>query len=192
MRMLLFAIWISVSVVGSLNAQCELSADYANDAVVIENDLKVTLATTNRVYRPGDVVRFCLIVQNLGPETVHINWGTDPQDGIFVLDSSCESIDQGDCLLNSPFIHPQVWYFFSTGTTLDPGECRIWEHTWTTTGLPTPGGNYVVLGGMYEPRSQRPWGEFHVPTTPVRLELTIDGRVPTENATWSRIKALYS
>lgn len=175
-----------------MRPQCDLPADYANAAAVTENNLKVTFATDKRVYRPGDVVRFYLIVQNLGPETVYFNWGADPQDGIFVLDDSCESIDQGDCLANSPFSHPYIWYFFSAGTTLDPDECRIWERTWTTTGLPTPGGNYKVLGGMFEPRSYRPWGWFRVPTSPVRLELTIDGRVPTENATWSRIKALYS
>ena len=192
--MKIFGMLIAFSLlfVGSSSAQCDLPADYSNFAIVTEGDLQVTFATDKRTYRPGDVVRFHLIVQNLGTATFYINWGTDPQDGIFVMADSCEAVDQGDCFANSVFHHPFLVFFFSGGTRLDPDKCRISERTWNTASLSTPGGIFSVLGGMFEPYAGLTSGEFRVPTSGVRLQLTIDGRVPTEHTTWSRIKALYS
>jgi len=172
-------------------AQCELPAEFSNFAVVTEGDLEVTLATDRLTYTPGDIVSFYLIVHNLGTSVFSINWGIDPQDGIFVMPDTCTAVDQGDCFDNNVFYHPQVVYFYSPGTTLDPGECRIWEREWDTGTQSPDDGTYNVLGGMIEPCFCPTIGAFHVPTSGVLLQLTIGGTVPADETTWGGIKALY-
>jgi hypothetical protein len=171
-------------------AQCELPATFANFSVVNENDLKISFATDKTSYVLGETVQFYFIVENVGVSTFSINWGMDPQDCIIVLPLSCTSLTQ-DCYDDSPFHHPGFVYFYSSGTTLEPGECRIWARSWDTAERPATLATYNVLGGMFEPTFDGTIGTFHVPTVPILLNITIDDAVPAEGSTWGSIKELF-
>ncbi len=171
-------------------AQCELPTGFANSAVVNEGDLNVTFATDKVVYAAGETVQFYFIVENVGASTFSINWNIDPQDAIFVMPLSCTSLNQ-TCYDNAVFIHPPIVYFYSAGTTLAPGECRIWARAWDTAVIPAAAGTYNVLGGMFEPTFDPAIGIFHVPSAGILLNLTIEGTVPVEGGTWGKIKAIY-
>ncbi|MDI6809053.1 MAG: hypothetical protein QME66_08755 [Candidatus Eisenbacteria bacterium] len=172
-------------------AQCELPAGFSNSAVVTEGDLEVTFATDRLTYAPGDIVSFCLIVHNLGTSVFSINWGIDPQDGIFVMPDTCTAVDQGRCFGGNVFHHPGIVYFYSAGTTLGPGECRAWERTWDTGIQSAEYGTYNVLGGMFEACFCQTVGTFHVLTGGVLLRRIIEGSVSAGESTWGKIKALY-
>ena len=189
MRLLAILAILSMLATGVM-AQCDLPTGFTNFDVAYENDLKITFATDKMSYATGETVQFYFIVQNLGTSIFSINWGSDPQDGIFVLPVSCTSLTQ-TCFENSPFHHPEIVYYFSGGTTLDPGECRIWERSWDTSIYPATPATYNVLGGMWQPMYDDNVGLFHVPTTPILLTIAIDSSIPTEKSTWGQIKELY-
>ena len=187
---LLAALAILVLSGSGVMAQCELPANFSNFDVVYEGDLRVTFATDKPLYVPGETVQFYFIVENVGSTTFSINWGIDPQDGIFVMPLSCTSLNQA-CYEDAVFYHPGIVYFYSSGTTLDPGECRIWARSWDTNQIPAAPGTYNVLAGMCQPTYDANVVFFHVPTTGILLNLTIDGAVPTDGDTWGKVKALY-
>ena len=189
MRLLVTFCILSLIGFGAM-AQCELPAGFANFGVVSDGDLNVTFATDKLLYGPGETVQFYFIVENVGPSTFFINWGIDPQDCFFIMPLSCTSVNQA-CYEASVFHHPGLVYFYSSGTTLDPGECRIWARSWDTNQEPAEAGTYNVLGGMCEPTYDSNVVFFHVPTSGILLNLTIDGTVPVGEGTWGQIKALY-
>jgi hypothetical protein len=188
------ALFLAVVVQTASAQDCDLPANYTNRVTVMEGDMRVAYATDRSLYAPTEVVSFYLVVQNLGTTPFYVNWGIDPQDGHFILRPPFESLEEcctTNELLeqNALWYHPDFVYFYSQGTTLSPGQCRVWQRSidldWVT---PVPE-TYTVLGGMFH--SQLFYGDFVVPTGGARLHITIDNPIPTEDTTWGRVKALY-
>jgi hypothetical protein len=140
------------------------------------------------------VAEFYLVVENIGTETFSMNWGIDPQNGFFVMPDTCTSINQPGCYTAALYYYPTTIYFYSDGTTLEPGECRVWTETWDILnwgGGPPPLGNYNVLGGMFQADPYSPPGEFVLPVGGAPLTITIDWAIPANEATWGQVKTLY-
>lgn len=180
---------------------CEVPEGYVNQVIVDDGTMRVRYATDKASYGPTDDVHLYLVVQNLGETAFYLNDGTDPQDGHFILRPPFETWET--CCV--PFAnrestvllyHPSVLYFFSMGTTLQPGQCRVWEQTlpleWATDGVP---GTYAVLGGMlhhaWDVSSNTYEPELVVPAGGAELHIQITGPVAVENHTWGHVKALY-
>jgi hypothetical protein len=176
---------------------CDIPEGYTNQVIVVESDtLVVGFATDKEVYSNLDTVNFYLVVQNVGSDECFINWSMDPQNAVFVLPTSCDSVYAPDCYTGaSVFYYPTIIYFMSSGTRLQPGECRVWENTWDIDvwdeGAP-PDAIYNVFGGMFHPiYGMFPDEGFRVPRGGARLTITIDSTVPVEQGSWGRIKAMY-
>jgi hypothetical protein len=193
MKHLLTLFFILVSSTAFAQDPCDIPDTYTNQVTVVENDLRVGFATDKASYIPSEVVQFYLVVENVGSQTFSINWGIDPQDGVFVLPTSCTALAYPGCFVDEAvYYQPTVIYYYSAGTTLEPGECRIWTHVWDPAVYGAhPAGTYNVLGGMYEAMPLSPPGAFRVPTGGVLLSLTIESAIPTKNRTWGEIKVLY-
>jgi len=172
--------------------ECNMPSTYTNVAVVTEGDITVTFASDKASYNTGETVQFYLIVKNDGASQWYLNWLIDPQDGIFVMPPTCTSIEPvADCFENAVFVHPGIIYFYSAGTTLDPGKCRVWERQWDTNLFPTAPGMYHVLGGMFEQTLDATVGHFVMPTGGALLNVTIEGAVGAESASWGAVKTVY-
>jgi hypothetical protein len=181
---------------------CLTPPGYANHVVVEDGDLRIRYATDRFSYGPADNVSFHLVVENIGATTVSINWGIDPQDGHFILRPPFDSLEDccstdADLEANVLFYLPNVLYFFSAGTTLAPGQCRVWQRTidleWATNVVP---GTYAVLGGMLQLVASAIPGasynmDFIAPSGGAKLTIDITGPVPTAATTWGRVKSLY-
>jgi hypothetical protein len=183
---------------GSATAQtCDIPDGYANQVLVVESDtLLVGFATDQEVYSPFDTVNFYLVVQNIGSNEFYINWNIDPQNGIFVLPTSCDSVYTPDCYVSAAaFFFPEAVYFMSAGTRLQPGECRVWQNSWdiaTWGDGPPPDGTYNVFGGMFHPIYDIfPDEGFRVPRGGARLTIQIDSTIPVERGSWGQVKAMY-
>lgn len=183
------AVWPSAAV----PQDCDIPSSYANPVLVDEGTLRIRYATDKTVYAPTETIHFYLVVQNLGEAPFYINWGVDPQDGHYILRPPYVTLDEccatdEDRWANTLWYLPDFWYFFSQGTTLQPGECRVWQRTidlnWTENPVP---GTYRVLGGMFNAGVY----EFVVPQDGVALDIAIAIPVSTEPTTWGRVKALY-
>jgi hypothetical protein len=115
--------------------------------------------------------------------------------GVFVLPTSCDSVAQPDCDTDDAvFYHPTVVYFYSSGTRLQPGACRVWQVSWpiATWGEQPLDGTYKVFGGMFKPDwTVSPPGAFVVPRGGALLTIQINSSVPVEEGSWGRIKGLY-
>lgn len=201
MRAFSTIVLVSLLLAAGARAQdCSIPPAYLNQAsVVTSNNLWVGFATDKHNYMLGDTARFYLVVKNIGTETFDIWWGTDPMDGVFVLPEGCTDINQPGCIPEEDypvFSWPWVIYMYSDGTTLLPGQCRVWHDAYwpiaTWQGGAEPG-TYSVLGGMYKPPyfSIHPHGEFVVPPGGVLLSLTILDPTATRSATWGAIKGFY-
>jgi len=173
---------------------CDVPAGYANVAYVQEGDIRVGFATDKLTYKPGEPIHYYLVVQNLGAAQWSVNWGVDPQNVFFVTEDSYNSIDDPGFWDNAAYIYPSVIYYFSVGTTLDPGQCRIWDETTLyPIEYPTPAnGQYHVFGGMasvtFTDVATIAW---EMPSTGIMLTINVDSSVAAEETTWGRIKALY-
>jgi len=176
---------------------CDIPEGFTNQVVVVESDtLVVGFATDRQVYSHADTVNFYLVVQNTGSDECYINWSIDPQNAVFVLPTSCDSVYTPDCYTSaSVFFYPQAVYFYSSGTTLQPGECRVWQNSWeiaTWGDGPPADGIYNVFGGMFYPiYGIFPDEGFRVPRGGAALTIEIDSTVPVEEGSWGRIKVLY-
>jgi len=176
---------------------CDVPEEYENQVVVVESDtLVVGFATDKEVYSQLHTVYFYLVVQNIGSDECYMNWSIDPQNAVFVLPTDCDSVYKPDCYVSaSVFFYPDYVYFASSGTTLQPGECRIWENEWDIDVWgegPPPDGIYKVFGGMFHPIYEMfPDEGFRVPRGGARLTIEIDSTVPVERGTWGRIKSMY-
>jgi hypothetical protein len=175
---------------------CDIPESYANQVVVVESDtLVVGFATDKHVYSPSDTASFYLVVTNAGSDEFFINWSMDPQNAVFVHPTTCDSVYRPDCYASSIFYYPTFIYFMSSGTRLQPGECRVWEVSWDIDDWdeePPADGIYNVFGGMFRPFYDiAPDEGFQVPRGGARLTIQIDSAVPVELGSWGRIKALY-
>lgn len=156
----------------------------------------IGFATDLEVYPPFGYAQFYLVIENTGTETFYLNWGIDPQNGFFVLPDTCTSVNQPGCYDVKLYYYPTILYYYSDGTTLEPGECRVWTETWDILnwgGAPPPLGDYTVLGGMFEPDVTPPYGvgEFVLPVGGAPLTITIDWAIPVDEKTWGQVKTLY-
>ena len=177
---------------------CDIPPQFVNKVTVVLDTLSVGFATNKELYSPTETVEFYLVVKNIGTQTFHLNWGVDPQDGFFVLPDTCPLVDWPGCLDDPVFYFPQVIYFYSPGTTLAPGECRVWTESWDIpkeNPVPPPDGIYNAFGGMCKVSfTNRITAEYVVPADGAMLNLTIDSTVtgiPDHTGTWGRVKALY-
>jgi hypothetical protein len=176
---------------------CDIPLNFTNQVTIVESDMWIGFATDKHDYSFSDTVQFYLVVKNIGTELFYINWGIDPQDGLFVLPLGCTSVQQVGCFDHAAFYYPGILYYYSAGTTLNPGECRIWTEMWDIDRSQTPeSGTYTILGGMFEatPATEE-LGQFVVPVGGAQLTVTIGG-VATgvrdeTHSTWGMIKALY-
>jgi len=194
MKKLLLIFVILVWAVPAAAGPCDIPIGYANVVVVEEADMLISFATDKDIYGPYETALFYLVVENIGTETFYMNWNIDPQDGVFVLPDSCTSVNQTGCYAAAAFYHPTILYYYSAGTTLEPGECRIWTRTWdigTWGGGPPPVGNYRVLGGMFEADPVTPPGNFVLPAGGATLSIAIDYAIPTNASTWGQVKSMY-
>lgn len=174
---------------------CDVPVTYANVAVVEEAGMLISFATDKDVYGPFETVQFYLVVKNIGTETFYMNWSIDPQNGIFVLPNQCNSVNQPGCYASAEFYHPTVLYYYSAGTTLEPGACRVWTNSWnvaTWGGGPPPVGSYNVLGGMFQADPVTPPGQFVLPTGGVKVTIAIDYAIPVGYGTWGHVKSMYN
>ena len=173
---------------------CDVPITYTNVVTVQESDMLVSFAADKDVYGPFETVQFYLVVKNVGTETFYMNWDIDPQNGVFVLPDECDSVNQPGCYTAAAFYYPTVLYYYSAGTTLNPGECRIWTNSWdigTWGGGPPPVGNYNVLGGMFQADPLAPPGEFVLPVGGAVLNVAIDYAIPVSHSTWGHVKTMY-
>ncbi len=176
---------------------CDIPDGYANRVLVVESDtLLVGFATEREVYSPLETVNFYLVVQNTGSAECFINWSIDPQNAIFVLPTSCDSVYTPDCYTSaSVFFYPEAVYFYSDGTRLQPGECRVWQNSWDIDVWgdgPPADGTYNVFGGMFHPIYDIfPDEGFRVPRGGARLTIQIDSSVPVVEKSWGEMKAFY-
>ncbi len=185
----------------ALTQNCDIPPTYPNQVVVDDGTMRVRYATDKTVYAPTEVISFYLVVQNLGATTFYMNWGIDPQDGHFILRPPFESWEEC-CATEESFdanvllYLPTFIYFFSPGTTLAPGQCRVWQRTINLNWAPNPpAGVYAVLGGMFHVAFDWAGGQwnqnFVVPAGGAKLHITIGEPVDVEPSTWGRVKALY-
>lgn len=172
--------------------ECDLPSGYTNYATATEGDITVTFASDKTSYNVGETVHFYLIVKNNGASQWYLNWGVDPQDGIFALPPPCTSIAPiATCFDNAVFVHPGIVYYYSAGTTLDPGYCRVWQRDWDTNVFPADAGTYNVLGGLFETSLDANVGAFVVPSGGLLLNVTIESGVAAEARSWGAVKTLY-
>jgi hypothetical protein len=198
MKILLYLVISIFSASTALAGTCDIPPQFANKVTVVLDTLSVSFATNKELYSSTETVQFYLVVTNIGEQTFHLNWGSDPQDGFFVLPDTCPGVDWPGCLDDPVFIFPQVIFYFSTGTTLEPGECRVWTESWDISvdnPVPPPDGTYNVFGGMCRV-SFSSWidAEYIVPADGVMLNLKIESTVtgvPDYTETWGRLKAIY-
>lgn len=176
-----------------LAQSCEIPESYANQVLVDDGTLRVRYATDKASYGLSEVVSLYLVVQNLGSTPFYENWGVDPQDGHLILRPPYESL--ADCCAtdeerwaNTVGYYPEIIYFFSMGTTLQPGECRVWQRSIDLSHAEDViAGTYAVLGGMFRAFD----GPFVVPTDGAKLHITLQAPLATRVSTWGNVKALY-
>lgn len=194
MKLLIVVLILSMLAAPAVAGPCDVPAQYANVVTVEESNMSISFATDKALYGPLETVQFYLVVENIGTETFYMNWSIDPQNGIFVLPNSCLSVNQAGCYDAAAFYYPTIIYFFSAGTTLEPGECRVWTNSWDIAnwgGGPPPIGTYNVFGGMFQADVDTPPGNFVLPAEGVMLNLVIDYAIPANDGTWGQVKTLY-
>jgi len=178
---------------GPSSAACPAPPEYANVTTVQDGDILVTFAADQHVYLEGQTVRFFLSFENTGSEEVYIPAPHTPEYQILILPDTCLSVDQPGC--ESIYARlPEGVYFFSPGTFIDPGECRVDFARWddiSSALFPAGSGGYRVFGGLTDG-----WTVFSVPTgenAELLFKISTTSGIPEGPvpSTWGRVKALY-
>jgi hypothetical protein len=165
-------------------------ATWTNRVQTTSGTLLITLATLQYDYLPGEPVAMKLHIQNTGASSVFVdNPGMiSPLDVFGIVSDNCDSLSQPGCV--EVYHQPQVIFFFGTGYTLQPGQCREYNRTWDgLTGgppAPPPDGVYAIISGLSGLPSDR--DGIYLPNGGLRLPIRIDGTVPVQSSTWSAIK----
>jgi hypothetical protein len=167
---------------------CGLPAEFGYLVTVEELGIEVTFASLRQQYGVGDPIEFELLFENVASSEFCMNWQLSPLDFVFVLPPGYDSL--ADAPLNDlPWMYPSEPVFGAgPGLALSPGECRAFHYEWNPGVEP---GTYAVLAGLFEPTFDAHFGDFRLPTSPLRLTITLGPGVPVSGDTTGMLKARY-
>jgi hypothetical protein len=185
---IILVIVLSLLVAPQAFAQCDIPAGFANTTSVYEGNFWIGFATDQSVYVPGDLVDFYLVVKNISATQQYFNFGVEPQVSFLVMPDTCESITHEWCIDDALYTYPPVVYYYSSGTTLEPDECRVWTHTSSAAPFTESsiGHHFTVEGGLYDPYAGDFWG-----LGGLTLDVSVDTAIATEATSWGIVKARY-
>jgi hypothetical protein len=202
-RSLALALALAVLPVSAAALDCIPVPGYDNMVLSYEDqDLVVALGTDRADYDLGEVIHFCLVLENTGTDT--LAWlGANPVHAFCVLPDTCAAITQSGCLGASVYSYPEMVNFFGDGIRLEPGECTIRYASWDGRVFVYDGdltwhwelpqaGPHRVFGGLWRrvPPDYDVY-EYYVPAGSIWLTINLGPDVPVRPTSWGGLKTLY-
>lgn len=188
MKFLSIFLFVALAPAPAAAQTCDIPAGYSNSTSIQDGDFLVRFATDKSVYAPGELVQFYLAVKNTGAFQQYFNFGVSPEDAYAVMPDTCASLPDCDDTIYS---YPPIVYYYNSGTTLDPGECRVWAHTSSAApfDITMVGMTFNVQGGLYQVAPSEPF--WALPAGGLVLSVYVDDSVAVEESTWGAVKARY-